>query len=154
MLATPVPGAVPEPGRLLAVTAIRGEPSGRVVVQVVGAVDAYTAPLLQLCLESQADQRGLRELVVDLAQVTFLGAAGVTVLVQAHRRCRTRDARLVLRCAGRRRVLRPLQLTGLAGLVVIDRDDSRPLSREGRTAVRPHPTPRRPAGERRRRISR
>ncbi len=49
-----------------------------------------------------------------LAPVTFSGAAGVTVLAQAHRRCRTRGARLVLRCAGRRRVLRSRQLTGLA----------------------------------------
>ncbi|WP_448608316.1 STAS domain-containing protein [Geodermatophilus sp. URMC 60] len=149
-----LPTPVPHPGHLLSVTAVPGERPGRVVVEVTGEVDGYTAPLLQLCLDSQAARPSLRELVVDLAQVTFLGAAGVTVLVQAHRRCRTRDARLVLRCAGRRRVLRPLQLTGLAGLVVIDRDDSRPLSREGRTAVRPHPTPRRPAGERRRRISR
>jgi anti-sigma B factor antagonist len=101
VLATPVPGAAPDPGRLLAVTAIRGEPPGRVVVQVAGAVDAYTAPLLQLCLESQANQRGLRELVVDLAQVTSLGVAGVTVLADAHRRCQMRGARLVLRRAGR-----------------------------------------------------
>ena len=105
MLPTPVPRADPHPERLLSVTAVRGEHPGRVVVEVTGGVDGYTAPLLQLCLDSQATQPGLRELVVDLAQVTFLGAAGVTVLAQAHRRCRTRGARLVLRCAGRRRVL-------------------------------------------------
>jgi anti-anti-sigma factor len=97
----------------------------------------------------------LRELVVDLAPVTFLGAAGVTVLARAHRRCPTRGARLVLRCAGGRRVLRPRQLTGLAGPVAIDPDDdSRPLSRGGRAAVRPHPTSRRSARERRRRVCR
>jgi anti-anti-sigma factor len=79
------------------------------VVQVTGEVDAYTAPLLQLCLDSQATQRGLRELVVDLEQVTFLGAAGNTVLAQAHRRCRMRGARLVIRTGGRRNILRPLQ---------------------------------------------
>jgi anti-anti-sigma factor len=91
-----------------------------VVVQVTGVVDAYTAPLLQLCLDSQATQRGLRELVVDLKKVSSLGAAGVTVLARARRRCRMRGARLVIRAGGRRHMLRPLQLTGLADAVALD----------------------------------
>ncbi len=155
MLATPVPSADPDPGRLLSVTAVPGERPGRVVVEVTGEVDEYTAPLLQLCLDSQAAQPGLRELVVDLAQVTFLGAAGVTVLEQAHGRCRVRGVRLVLRCAGRRRVLRPLQLTGLADVVAIDPDEvEQPRTKGPRTATRPHARPRRSSTRRARRVCR
>jgi len=115
-----------------------------VVVQVIGEVDAYTAPLLQLCLDSQATQRGLRELVVDLEQVTVLGAAGVTVLAQAHQRCRMRGARLVIRTGGRRNSLRPLQLARLADAVAVDPAEVEQLQTEGpRTATRPRSRPRR-----------
>jgi anti-sigma B factor antagonist len=106
--ALPLPSTAPEPERLLSVTASSGGRPGRVVVEVIGDVDTSTAPLLQLCLDSQAAQRGLRELVVDLERVTLLSAAGVTALAQAHRRCRMHGARMVLHCAGRCRVLSPL----------------------------------------------
>jgi hypothetical protein len=85
VLHTPTSPAAPDTGQLLSVTAVPGTRPGRVVVEVVGEVDAYTAPALDVCLHSQARQRGVRELVVDLSRVTFLGAAGVTVLAQAHR---------------------------------------------------------------------
>ena len=71
------PLAPPDPGRLLSVPAVPGERPGRVVVQVTGEVGTFTGPLLQLCLDSQTEQHGLRELVVDLEQVTFPGAHGV-----------------------------------------------------------------------------
>ncbi|MCZ2812322.1 MULTISPECIES: STAS domain-containing protein [unclassified Modestobacter] len=108
--------AVPD-DQLLSVTAVRGDRPGRVLVDVTGEVDSTTAPLLRLCLDSQTAQQELRELVVDLAEVTVLGPAGVTVLTRAHRRCRRRGARLVLRCAGRRTVLDQLQVTRLGSLV-------------------------------------
>ncbi|WP_157937115.1 STAS domain-containing protein [Geodermatophilus chilensis] len=132
---------------------------GRVVVEVVGEVvgevDTSTAPALEVCLTSQARQPGVRELVVYLGQVTFLGAAGVTVLAQAHRRCRMRGARLVIRTGGRRCVLRPLQLVGLADLVAVDPADAeRPQPRGPRTPRRPRTTPRRPSARRPRRVCR
>jgi anti-sigma B factor antagonist len=108
--------AVPD-DQLLSVTTVRGDRPGRVLVDVTGEVDNATAPLLRLCLDSQTAQRELRELVVDLAEVTVLGPAGVTALTRAHRRCRRRGARLVLRCAGRRTVLDQLQPTRLGSLV-------------------------------------
>jgi len=152
VLATPVPRAAPDPEQRLSVSTVARGRSGRVVVEVTGEVDTFTAPLLRLCLDSQAERRDLRELVVDLEQVTFLGAAGVAALARAHRRCRRRGVRLVLRCAGRRRVLRPLQLTGLADLVPIDpADRAGPQPPGRRTGPHPQPTPRRPRQERRRR---
>ncbi|WP_369133495.1 anti-sigma factor antagonist [Modestobacter sp. I12A-02662] len=137
MALRPPPAAQREP--LLSVTALPGSSCGQVVVEVAGEVDAFTAPLLEACLQSQTDRRGLTELVVELDRVTFLGAAGIASLASAHRRCRSRAARLVLRCS-RRRVLRPLQLTGLSELVSLER----PLpTRPTREAARPRRLPRR-----------
>jgi anti-anti-sigma factor len=139
------PVAEPVPDQLLSVSTLAGPHPGRVVVQVVGEVDGYTAPALDLCLQSQASQPQLRELVVHLGQVTFLGAAGIRVLAQAHHRCRMRGARLVIRTGGRPGVLRPLQLTGLADLVAVDpaRPD-RTQPRHRWTGRRSNPGRRRP----------
>jgi anti-anti-sigma factor len=150
VLHTPAPSTGPDTGQLLSVCVVPSGRPGRVVVEVVGEVDAYTAPALDVCLHSQARQRGVRELVVDLSRVTFLDVAGVAVLAQAHRRCRMRGARLVLHTAGRRRMLRPLQLTGFADLVAVDPPESEPQGRTPRTAARPRRAPsRRPRGVRR-----
>jgi anti-sigma B factor antagonist len=104
----------PDPGQLLSVRSLPGARTGHVVVEVTGEVDAYTAPLLDVCLRSHAGRRGVREVVVDLRGVTFLGAAGVTALAAAQRRCRMLGARLVIRAGGRSDVERSLQSAGLA----------------------------------------
>ena len=153
MLHTPARRAACDPGRLLSVTAVPGERPGQVVVEVTGEVDGYTAPLLEVCLQSQADRRGVGELVADLSRVTFLGAAGVTALAQAHRRCGMRGARLVIRTSGRRKMLRPLQLTGLANVVAGDPVKPEQLQMQGpRTATRPHCRSRRSSTRRPRRV--
>jgi anti-anti-sigma factor len=82
---------------LLSVAAIPGLAPAQVVVEVAGEVTTATAPLLQLCLDGQADQDVVRELVVDLRRVAFLGAAGVRVLQRARERCEARGARFVVR---------------------------------------------------------
>ncbi|MGY1643020.1 STAS domain-containing protein [Geodermatophilus sp. SYSU D00703] len=154
MLHTPVHRSAPDPGQLLSVD-VRPDPRpGRVVVEVVGEVDSYTAPALDLCLTSQARRRGVRELVVLLGPVTFLGAAGVSVLAQADRRCRMRGARLVIRTGGRPALLRALQLSGLADLVAVDPDGVAPPPRGPRTTGRPGTSPRRPSARRPRRVCR
>jgi anti-anti-sigma factor len=120
VLDAPRSRSVPDPGALLSVSAVADPRPGSAAVEVVGEVDSYTAPVLAACLRSRAGQPGLRELVVDLQQVTFLGAAGVEVLADADRRCRRHGARLVIRAGGRRAVLCPLRLTGLADRVPVD----------------------------------
>ena len=95
MLPTSVRPSESDADHLLVFTAT-AQPAGRVVVEAVGEVDSYTAPLLELCLDSRAAQPVLRELVVDLTRVTFLGAAGMAVLAEAGDRCRRRGARLVV----------------------------------------------------------
>ena len=82
---------------LLSVTVLPGRAPAQVVVEVVGEVNTATAPLLQLCLDGQADQAAVRELVVDLRRVTSLGAAGVAVLRRTREQCTVRGARFVIR---------------------------------------------------------
>ena len=154
MLHTPASPAAPDPGQLLSVAALPGTRPGSVVVEVTGEVDAYTAPLLDVCLNSQARKRGVREVVVDLSRVTVLGAAGGTVLARAHRRCGMRGARLVVHTGGRRRLLRALQLTGFADTVAIDPTELEPQVGGPRTAARPRPRPRRTPIRRPRRVCR
>ena len=103
----------PDHTRLLSVTAL---PPGRPdhgVVEVAGEVDTYTAPLLDACLTTQTRRRGVATLTVDMRRVTFLGAAGVSALARAQRRCRMRGARLTVVPDGQGRVLRPIRLGGL-----------------------------------------
>ncbi|GAB3347589.1 STAS domain-containing protein [Modestobacter lapidis] len=111
----PVP--FPHTDDLLRVTALPGGDRGRVVVEVVGEIDQQTVPLLEACLHTQTGRRGPRTLVVDLTGVSFFGGTGLAALARARKHCLTRGGRLVVRCAGRRAVLRPLHLAGLASLV-------------------------------------
>jgi hypothetical protein len=56
----------------------------RVIVEVAGGVDHYTAPLFRSCLDRQCDRRGLGEVVVDLEGVTSLSGAGTGRAADAH----------------------------------------------------------------------
>jgi anti-sigma B factor antagonist len=104
---------------LLWVTARRAGGRRRVIVEVTGEVDHYTAPLLGDCLHRQCGRRGLRELVVDMGGATFLAGAGLTVLAQTRQRCSTCGVRLVVWGSGRA-VLRSLQLAGLSDLLPVE----------------------------------
>ena len=119
------------PEQLLAVTGSPIDERGRVVVVVRGEVDAYTAPLLEACLDGQVARRKVRTVIVDLEQVTHLGAAGIAVLVRARRRCLSRGTRLVVRTGGQRRAQLPLELAGLAQLVGPEEDSARRPARRG-----------------------
>lgn len=59
--------------------------TGEVVVKAVGDIDAATAPRLRELLESRAAGTPER-LVVDLRDVGFLGAAGLSAIEQAYLR--------------------------------------------------------------------
>ena len=98
----------PDLGQLLSVRLLPPARPGEMVVEVTGGVDAYTAPLLDACLRSQAGRRGVRKVVVDLRGVTSFGLDGVTALARASRRCRTHRARLTVRTGGNRDVERSL----------------------------------------------
>ena len=124
-----IPPATVVPEELLSVTGSPVDGRGRVVVAVRGEVDAYTAPLLEACLEGQVARRKVRAVVVDLEEVTHLGAVGIAVLLRVRRRCLSRGTRLVVRTGGQRRTQRPLELAGLAQLVSEEESVRRPARR-------------------------
>jgi anti-sigma B factor antagonist len=111
----------PRPDQFLSVDA-RPERGPRVVLEVVGHVDGFTAPLLRACLRTQLSRPGMREIVVDLGGVDFLGAAGVSVIAEAARRSRERGLLFRLRAHGRRSVLRPLRLAGMLDRLDVEPD--------------------------------
>jgi anti-sigma B factor antagonist len=84
-------------------------------VRAAGEIDSTTAPLLGQHLGALLDA-DVRELTVDLGQVTFLDSAGLCVLATAHRRAGRQDVRLRV-LATSRAVIRPLQITGLWNLL-------------------------------------
>jgi anti-sigma B factor antagonist len=91
------------------------------VVTAAGENDSTTAPLLRKHLDALLDTE-VRELCVDLGQVSFLDSAGLCVLATAHRRAVRQDVRMRV-LASSRAVIRPLQITGLGELLSAEVND-------------------------------
>jgi anti-anti-sigma factor len=103
--------ASPDPHpQLLTVTA-RTVPPDAVVLAVRGAVDLSTSPLLQHLLLSHLRDAAPR-VTIDLTEVSFLSAAGLTVLVNVKQAAVSAGSSLCL-VARTRVVLLPLTITGL-----------------------------------------
>jgi anti-anti-sigma factor len=82
-----------------------------VVVEVQGDLDAARVPRVRALLEDAVSVRP-QQLVVDLANCSFLDASGLTVLLDVHRRLGRVGSVLTLRgCSPR--VMKLLSLTGL-----------------------------------------
>ncbi|TVT51520.1 STAS domain-containing protein [Amycolatopsis rhizosphaerae] len=109
-----VPTGQAQPGSLgLAID--RPEPEV-IVLTVSGELDMLTAPRLAASLEELL-AAAPRTLVVDLGGVTFLGSAGLAVLVTAHELAPGRE---VLRiAAGNRQIRRAFTMTGLDNLLAL-----------------------------------
>jgi anti-sigma B factor antagonist len=110
----------PPTAELVSVTVSGSGPDVR--VHAVGEVDSTSAPVLREQLDALLDRDDVRELVVDLAQVTFLDSAGLCVLAGAHRRAVRQDVTMRV-LASSRAVIRPLQITGLWDLLHTERVD-------------------------------
>ena len=80
-----------------------------------GEIDCTSAPQVRAVLDRLLDAAP-REVVVDLAAVTFLDSAGLCALAAAHRRALAAGGRLRV-LAATRAVIRPLQITGLWDLL-------------------------------------
>lgn len=95
-----------------------------IVLTVVGAVDALTAPRLRDALREAFARLAGRLLVVDLTSVEFLGSAGLRTLAAAAREASAhagyRTMRVVVDHA--RPVLRPIEIVGLDGVLAMYHD--------------------------------
>lgn len=83
------------------------------VIHVIGEIDSLTAPVLRSRLDEHLP--AVRLLVLDLTDVTFLGSAGLAVLVGAKDDA-DRQQRILRLVPGTRIVTRALEATGLLGL--------------------------------------
>jgi anti-anti-sigma factor len=89
------------------------------VVFVRGDVDMLTAPRLTELLVARL--RGtLRTLVVDLSEVDFLGAAGLTALLYADLLARHSGITMRVVTGGNHAAMRPLTVTGIDGRLEVD----------------------------------
>lgn len=81
-----------------------------VVVRVEGELDIVTSPELHVHLSHLLRHRQLRSLVVDLAGLSFMGLAGLKVLLAAQQSADLHDVELrVVTCP---RIRRPIAVTG------------------------------------------
>jgi anti-sigma B factor antagonist len=88
-------------------------------VRVEGELDLYTAPDVRDALASLPPES--RHVLVDLSQLSFLDSAGLGMLLSAARRLRARGGTMML-LVDDSRILRVLEVTGLAGDFDIRRD--------------------------------
>ena len=86
---------------------------GALVVHVVGEVDLNSAPLLGAALEEALGTAGAPPVVVDLTDVEYLSAHGLTALVEARRRALAHRQPLRVVIDETRPVILPLEITGL-----------------------------------------
>jgi len=85
--------------------------SDRVVLEIGGEIDVYTAPRLRERLVEVVGA-GDTHVVVDLGRVDFLDSTGLGVLVGAHRRLRAGGGSLNL-VIPHERLLKIFRITGL-----------------------------------------
>jgi anti-anti-sigma factor len=88
------------------------------IVRIEGEVEFATAPRLRATLLDLA-QEGASPVVLDLAEVTFVDSAGISLLIQAKKRLASSSSDLVLR-APQASVRRVLEISGVTELFRID----------------------------------
>jgi anti-sigma B factor antagonist len=89
------------------------------VLRTTGEIDVNTAPVLADELEQAiAKVTPPASVVADLSDVTFLGSAGLAVLLGARARCESAGLRLRLVATGRP-VLRSLEIAGVQELLPV-----------------------------------
>jgi anti-sigma B factor antagonist len=81
------------------------------VVDLFGEIDLSAIPDIQACLNALL-QGGVRTVVIDLAEVTFLDSAGIGALISGRRACTAVDTAFHIRNA-HGRVAEVLDLTGV-----------------------------------------
>lgn len=92
-----------------------------VVVRAGGELDLLTAPRLSTQLDlAEAIVVPPAPVVLDLTGLTFLGSAGLSVLVAHAERCAALGSRLAVLSDDNAVVNRPLEMTGLDKLLAVN----------------------------------
>ena len=86
-----------------------------VILDCAGVLDMLTAPELETRIAIALDKQPT-SMIVDLTPTTFLASHGINVLVTAHYRCANTVFAVV---ADGYATWRPLQLTGLIGILTV-----------------------------------
>jgi anti-sigma B factor antagonist len=90
-----------------------------VVMRVTGEIDQDTVPILaEHLVATLRATRPPTPVVLDLRSVTFLGSAGLSVLMRSQSWCAEQGTPLRI-VADRREVLRPFQITGLTDVLAV-----------------------------------
>lgn len=97
--------------------------AGRAVVRVYGYVDLSTEEQLGAALTEALATDGVKEVVVDLAEVPFLDSSGVRALLVGRMNAMARDAVLVVRNP-HHVVDQVLRVTGVAEILGLPPDPS------------------------------
>ena len=87
------------------------------VVAVAGEIDLFTAPEFKQRVTAPI-AAGIRHVVVDLTETTFVDSSSLGVLIGAHRRLRGRGGRLVIVCTDEA-ILKTFRITGLDGVFAL-----------------------------------
>jgi len=89
------------------------------VVTVAGEFDMTTVSQVEVVLMTAMDEAGFhREVVVDLTGTSYLDSSGLDLLASCHQRGAREGVTLRI-VASSRAVLRPIQLTGLDGMLLL-----------------------------------
>ena len=98
------------------------------VLRLSGELDLQPAAGLRQLFDELAE-RGRRDLLVDVAQVTFCDSTGLSALIHGYRRCRAAGGSL--RVVGDTGMVdRVLRLTGVHDLLVAQPDRAPPGARD------------------------
>lgn len=86
------------------------------VVVVQGDLDDFTAPQLRPVIEDRLIE-GATLLVIDLAELAFLGSAGLAVLLEFRTFAIERGMKTYLVVGNNRRAARPVEVAGLSAVL-------------------------------------
>src|SRR5918997_7208042 len=88
------------------------------IVGVRGEIDLFTAPEFKQRVNA-AIEGGVRLVVVDLNEASFIDSSSLGILISAHKRLKMRDDLLVIACEVPA-ILNTFTITGLDGVLAID----------------------------------
>ncbi len=92
--------------------------AGTAVVAMRGEIDAIAIPSLSGCLDD-AISAGHRQVVLDMAEVSFIDSVGLAAIVAAHKRLTAHGGTLSVR-RPTAHVRKLLDITGLTGFVPVE----------------------------------